>query len=114
VDITYEDTNIITGTGSVTTEVTTDDMAAAAVVVTTTAMGIAAEDRPGEVVTVVIWTGMTRGKISAMPKIITVGRMETGCTQVPHATILKMGTKKMPPLQICRVVCRLGAPDMDK
>ena len=68
----------------------------------------------GKVVAVVIWIGMAPGKADALPQLFTVGHMETGCTQVPHTTIVQMFTKKIPPLQMYRVIFRLGALGMER
>ena len=75
---------------------------------------VAAKDRPGEAVAVVIWTGMVLGKAAASSHDVTIGHMKTGRTRAPHATIVQIITKKIPSLQIFRVVCRLGAPDMGR
>jgi len=82
-------------------------------VVTTTATDVAVKDRPSDAVVVVIRTGMAPGKAAATPKVVTVGQMETGYIWALHAKIAQTGTKKMPSLRICRVVCRLGAADME-
>ena len=111
--ITEDDTSIATLSGAITMEIRSANTIATAAMVTTMATDIVAKDRMGEAGAVVIRRGIAPDKATISPHVVTIGRMETGCIWTLHATIVQMDTKKIPPLQTYRIVCRLGAPDME-
>jgi len=75
------------------TELTTTDTVDAAEMARTTATYVAAKDRLGEAMVIIIWTGIAPGKAVVLPQVATVGHMETGYTQVMHATIVQTSKK---------------------